>query len=48
MALTGLNESGVLDRMTDIVACLNSSDSIQRFLLDIHCILQKVTYADNF
>ena len=48
MALTGLNESGVIDRMTDIVACLNSSDSIQRFLLDIHCILQKVTYADNF
>nr|WP_245699419.1 GGDEF domain-containing protein [Pseudoalteromonas byunsanensis] len=34
--------------MTDIVACLNTSDSIQRFLLDIHCILQKVTYADNF
>jgi hypothetical protein len=38
----------VIDSMADIVACLNTSDSIQRFLLDIHCILQKVTYADNF
>lgn len=38
----------VIERMTDIVACLNSSSSIEKFLLDIHCILQKVTYADNF
>ncbi|MDP4983193.1 sensor domain-containing diguanylate cyclase [Pseudoalteromonas tunicata] len=48
MPQVSLNETGVLERMTDIVACLNSSDSIHRFLLDIHCILQKVTYADNF
>ena len=34
--------------MTDIVACLNSSEPIEKFLLDIHCILQKITYADNF
>lgn len=38
----------VIDSVTNIIACLNTSDSIQRFLLDIHCILQKVTYADNF
>ncbi|MFC3034591.1 diguanylate cyclase [Pseudoalteromonas fenneropenaei] len=38
----------VIERVTDIVACLNTSDSIGLFLLDIHCILQKVTYADNF
>ncbi|WP_462151576.1 hypothetical protein [Pseudoalteromonas xiamenensis] len=38
----------VIDSVTNIVACLNTSDSIQRFLLDIHCILQKITYADNF
>ncbi|QPB83163.1 diguanylate cyclase [Pseudoalteromonas rubra] len=43
-----LDSGEVIDSMTDIVACLNTSDSIQRFLLDIHCILQKVTYADNF
>lgn len=48
MSSTTLDHYSVIDRMTDIVACLNSSDSIQRFLLDIHCILQKVTYADNF
>ncbi|RZQ51605.1 GGDEF domain-containing protein [Pseudoalteromonas phenolica] len=49
MAKVSITEdSSVLDSMTDIVACLNTSDSIQRFLLDIHCILQKVTYADNF
>ena len=49
MAKVSITEdSNVLDSMTDIVACLNTSDSIQRFLLDIHCILQKVTYADNF
>ncbi|CCQ12211.1 signal transduction protein containing a membrane domain an EAL and a GGDEF domain-like [Pseudoalteromonas luteoviolacea B = ATCC 29581] len=38
----------VIDSVTHIVACLNTSDSIQRFLLDIHCILQNITYADNF
>lgn len=43
-----LAQAQVIDRMTDIVACLNSCDSVQRFLLDIHCILQKITYADNF
>ena len=49
MAKVSITEdSSVLGSMTDIVACLNTSDSIQRFLLDIHCILQKVTYADNF
>ncbi|ALO42851.1 Diguanylate cyclase (GGDEF) domain-containing protein [Pseudoalteromonas phenolica] len=46
--LTITSDNNVIDSMTDIVACLNTSDSIQRFLLDIHCILQKVTYADNF
>ncbi|TMP28212.1 GGDEF domain-containing protein [Pseudoalteromonas rubra] len=46
--MDSLNSGEVIDSMTDIVACLNTSDSIQRFLLDIHCILQKVTYADNF
>lgn len=48
MTEISLDHNSVIDRMTDIIACLNSSDSIQRFLLDIHCILQKVTYADNF
>jgi diguanylate cyclase (GGDEF)-like protein len=43
-----LDSENVIDSMADIVACLNTSDSIQRFLLDIHCILQKITYADNF
>lgn len=38
----------VIDSVTNIIACLNTSDSIQRFMLDIHCILQKITYADNF
>ncbi|MCG7535030.1 GGDEF domain-containing protein [Pseudoalteromonas sp. OOF1S-7] len=46
--MEALDSTEVIDSMTDIVACLNTSDSIQRFLLDIHCILQKVTYADNF
>ena len=50
MTKTSVNDgsNNVIDSMTDIIACLNTSDSIQRFLLDIHCILQKVTYADNF
>ena len=48
MAKITLNNDNVIDSMADIVACLNTSDSIQRFLLDIHCILQKITYADNF
>lgn len=43
-----INHKHVIERMTDIVACLNSCASIESFLLDIHCILQKVTYADNF
>ncbi|WP_372769349.1 diguanylate cyclase domain-containing protein [Pseudoalteromonas sp.] len=43
-----IDQKHVIERMTDIVACLNSSASIEKFLLDIHCILQKVTYADNF
>nr|WP_325047868.1 diguanylate cyclase [Pseudoalteromonas sp. T1lg23B] len=46
--MSKIANDSVIDSMTDIVACLNTSDSIQRFLLDIHCILQKVTYADNF
>ncbi|KZN67686.1 sensor domain-containing diguanylate cyclase [Pseudoalteromonas luteoviolacea] len=48
IAVDAVDSGYVIDSMTDIVACLNTSDSIQRFLLDIHCILQKVTYADNF
>ncbi|MBE0367525.1 MULTISPECIES: GGDEF domain-containing protein [Pseudoalteromonas] len=48
MAKQILDSENVIDSMADIVACLNTSDSIQRFLLDIHCILQKITYADNF
>ncbi|MCF6435743.1 GGDEF domain-containing protein [Pseudoalteromonas sp. MMG022] len=48
MTVSKIANDSVIDSMTDIVACLNTSDSIQRFLLDIHCILQKVTYADNF
>ncbi|MDK2594210.1 sensor domain-containing diguanylate cyclase [Pseudoalteromonas obscura] len=48
IAVEAVDSGYVIDSMTDIVACLNTSDSIQRFLLDIHCILQKVTYADNF
>lgn len=43
-----IKNNQVIDSVTNIIACLNTSDSIQRFLLDIHCILQKVTYADNF
>lgn len=43
-----IEQRNVIERMTDIVACLNSCASIEKFLLDIHCILQKVTYADNF
>ena len=45
---SAVNKKNVIERMTDIVACLNTSSSIEKFLLDIHCILQKVTYADNF
>ncbi|MDE3273271.1 diguanylate cyclase domain-containing protein [Pseudoalteromonas sp. G4] len=45
---TDIDQKHVIERMTDIVACLNSCASIENFLLDIHCILQKVTYADNF
>ncbi|NOU50931.1 diguanylate cyclase [Pseudoalteromonas sp. JBTF-M23] len=48
MTVQKIAKDNVIDSVTDIVACLNTSDSIQRFLLDIHCILQKVTYADNF
>lgn len=48
MAKLILDSENVIDSMADIVACLSTSDSIQRFLLDIHCILQKITYADNF
>ncbi|MBD1581595.1 GGDEF domain-containing protein [Pseudoalteromonas sp. S16_S37] len=48
MTVQKITKDNVIDSVTDIVACLNTSDSIQRFLLDIHCILQKVTYADNF
>ncbi|CAH9051743.1 hypothetical protein PSECIP111854_00823 [Pseudoalteromonas sp. CIP111854] len=48
MTVQKIAKDNVIDSVTDIVACLNTSNSIQRFLLDIHCILQKVTYADNF
>ncbi|RXF03044.1 sensor domain-containing diguanylate cyclase [Pseudoalteromonas sp. PS5] len=38
----------VIDSMTDIVSCLNTSESLEHFLLNVHCIVQKITYADNF
>ncbi len=41
-------ENSILDKMTDIIACLNTCESVEHFLLDIHCILQRITYADNF
>ncbi|WP_172439739.1 sensor domain-containing diguanylate cyclase [Pseudoalteromonas piscicida] len=38
----------VIDSMSDIVSCLNTSESLEHFLLNVHCIVQKITYADNF
>lgn len=48
LTVSNLSQKHVIERITDIVACLNTSTSIESFLLDIHHTLKKVTYAENF